>query len=194
LLGGEVGATLAGSRGELQAVAFHHRIEDGIVRLTIETEEGGKRQRVNQDRIRATGLELLFRGSLGLLDYSGDLTVQRVRLLNEDGSQARAEYEPDLMGKLNLGGRLPAELMWTVGARFVGEMFCTTQSSEQGARLDANGTLDAGLRRAFPFASAGMLSTLDVLAAIDNVTDAAFYDQCGLPQPGRRFRIQFRLF
>jgi hypothetical protein len=30
--------------------------------------------------------------------------------------------------------------------------------------------------------------------AVDNLTDAASYDQCGLPRPGRMLRAQIRLF
>ncbi len=194
LLGAELGVTLSGAIGEVQVVGFHHRIEDGIVRISVQTDEGSKRQRVNQDRIRATGLELLATGSLGGLEYSGDLTLQRVRLQEEDGSQARAEYQPDWAGKLALGGGLPWEFQWTAGARFIGQQFCTTTTESGSDTLDVSGALDLGLRRKFPLRGGGTLTNLDLLAAVDNVTDAAYYDQCGLPRPGRRLRLQFRLF
>ncbi len=194
LLGAELGVTVSGTLGEVQVVGFHHRIEDGIVRVSVQTDEGAKRQRVNQNRIRATGLELLATGALGGLEYSGDLTLQRVRLLEDDGSQATAEYQPDWAGKIALGGGLPWELGWTAGLRLMGEQFCTTTTQSGSDTLDASGALDLGLRRNFPLRGGGTLSNLDLLAAVDNVTDAAYFDQCGLPRPGRRFRLQFRLF
>ena len=38
------------------------------------------------------------------------------------------------------------------------------------------------------------LSRLDARVTVDNLTDTALYDQCGLPQPGRLLRFQLRLF
>lgn len=193
LVGTELGVTLRQDAWELQAVGFHHRIDDGIVRVSVDTDEGVKRQRVNQNRIRATGLEILASGSLAGLDYAGDLTLQRVRLLDEDGTQVKAEYQPDVFGKLALGGRLPWRLAWSATGRVIGAQFCTTTTESMADTLGASAALDVGLRRVFRLDGAGGLSSVDVLAAVDNAADSGYYDQCGLPQPGRRFRVQFRL-
>jgi iron complex outermembrane receptor protein len=44
------------------------------------------------------------------------------------------------------------------------------------------------------FGLGGYSRRLDLVLALDNVTDSAVYDQCGLPQPGRLLRLQFRIF
>ena len=194
LVGAEMGVTMRRGPAEIQAVGFHHRIEDGIVRVTVQTDDGAKRIRVNQNQIRATGLELLATGSFGWLDYTADLTLQRVRLQDEDGEAAQAEYQPDAFGKLSLGGGLPAEVYWHATGRFLGSQFCTAATAEGADTLDPSGALDLGLRRVFHLGRPGVLTSLDLLASVDNVTDSGYYDQCGLPRPGRRFRIQFRLF
>ena len=193
LVGAELGVTLRRGAAEIQAVGFHHRIDDGIVRVAVQTDAGSKRIRVNQDQIVSTGLELLATGSLGWLDYNADLTLQRVRLQEEDGSTAQAEYQPDAFGKLGLGGGLPADVSWHATARFLGSQFCTAATAEGADTLDPSAALDVGLRRVFQLGRPGVLSSLDLLASVDNVTDSGYYDQCGLPRPGRRFRIQFRL-
>lgn len=194
LLGGEVGVTLGSGGGELQIVAFHHRIDDGIIRISLETPDGAKRQRVNQSRIRATGLEMLTSGSVGWLDYTADLTIQDVTLLGEEDVEVEAEYQPNVFGKAGFGGYLPWDLYWNAAGRVIGSQYCTTTTADLSAQLDASAAFDLGLRRVFPLGRMGGLSNVDVLAAVDNVADAGYYDQCGLPQPGRRFRVQFRLF
>ena len=60
--------------------------------------------------------------------------------------------------------------------------------------LDAWTRVDAQLSRGFDVRSSGPLARGEVSVALDNVTDAALYDQCGLPQPGRTLRFQVRLF
>jgi hypothetical protein len=50
------------------------------------------------------------------------------------------------------------------------------------------------LRRLFAFEGRSALANVDALVAVTNLTDNAIFDQCGLPQPGRTFRIQLRLF
>jgi iron complex outermembrane receptor protein len=57
--------------------------------------------------------------------------------------------------------------------------------------LDPSGRLDLLVSRQWSFG--GALRRLQVTLALDNVTDGAVYDQCGLPQPGRMLRLQFRL-
>ena len=38
------------------------------------------------------------------------------------------------------------------------------------------------------------MGTLQTSLSLDNLADAAVFDQCGLPRPGRLLRLQFRLF
>jgi hypothetical protein len=40
---------------------------------------------------------------------------------------------------------------------------------------------------------AGPLRRFRALAAVDNLANASIYDQCGLPRPGRVFRLQLEI-
>ena len=44
------------------------------------------------------------------------------------------------------------------------------------------------------FAIGGPFRTLQTSLSLDNLADATVFDQCGLPQPGRLLRLQFRFF
>jgi iron complex outermembrane receptor protein len=56
---------------------------------------------------------------------------------------------------------------------------------DPSARLDLHATREWKL--------GGALSRLQTTVALDNLTDQAVFDQCGLPQPGRLLRLQIRI-
>ncbi len=195
LVGTEAGFTVTGNLGEFQLVGFHHRLTDGIVRTTVTDSTGGSLfQRVNQDEVRSTGGELLVVGSLGLLTLSGDLTLQHVKGLEADGTEVDLEYEPAVAGKVGALVPLPGDVQIGADLRFMGEQLC--QNPEVGGLepLPTSTNFDLTARRLFTIRSGGVLSRLDVSGALRNVTDAAVFDQCGLPQPGRLFQLQFRIW
>jgi iron complex outermembrane receptor protein len=190
----EGGFTVRDGGNELQAVVFHQRLSDGIVRSSVTSEEGERKfKRVNQKQVRSTGLEILASGSLGPFSVSGDLTLQDVKGLEEDGSEVELEYEPDVSGKLAVGLDLPWEVLGSADLRFMGDQFC--QNPEVGGLqgFETNPSLDAGLRRAFRTSGRRALTRWEAFLSVNNVTDAAVYDQCGLPQPGRTVQLQIRL-
>ena len=152
-------------------------------------------QRVNQDEIRSTGGELLVRGTLGRLTLAGDLTVQeREGLRRSDGREVELEYEPSVAGKVGGMVPLPAELHFGADLRYVGRQLCQNPEAGGLEPLASSTVFDLTLRRLFDIRSGGVMSRVDVSAALRNVTDAAVFDQCGLPQPGRLFQIQFRIW
>ncbi len=193
LVGGELGFTLNGLGLELQAVGFYQRLSDQIVRTSVQTAEGRKFKRVNQDEVRSVGLELLASGKLGLLGLSGDLTVQRTRGYSENGDEIRLEYEPEVAGKL--GGTLPLilDLEGSASARFVGSQYCENPELGGLQAFDGSRHLDLGLSRVFGFGpETGRQAA--VTLRLNNATDSVVLDQCGLPQPGRTFQIQLRVW
>lgn len=193
LTGGELGMTLNGAGIQLQTVAFHQTLTDGIIRSTVTTPEGNKYQRINQDEIRSTGLELLASGMLGPLGLAGDLTFQRVRGIASNGAEERLEYEPAVAGKLTGSLPLGAGFQGTAVTRFMGRQYC--QNPEVGGLepFDGSRHLDLSLRRVFGLGGGG-LSSVEAVVRVDNATDALVLDQCGLPQPGRTLRLQLRIW
>lgn len=195
LLGGELGFTATRGVGEVQLVGFHQRLSDGIVRRTVTDINGDSRfQRVNQDEVRSTGVELLVVGTFDGVTLNGDLTLQDVAGFDGAGNEVELEYEPSIAGKLGFDLPLPAQLRLGGEGRFVGGQVCENPEVGGLQPLDGSRAFDVTLRRIFSFGRGGVLSRLDASAAVRNITDQAVFDQCGLPQPGRLLQIQFRIW
>ena len=62
-----------------------------------------------------------------------------------------------------------------------------------GNGREAPPLLGAVLGKNFRLGS-GAARRLDAFLALDNATDSAVYDQCGLPRPGRLLRLEIRIF
>lgn len=206
LLGFEAGATVIGDAASragltLQTVAFHHRLDDAVVRIT---QPNRLFRRVNRDEIRSTGVELLAGWSptaLRGVSFTGDLLAQRVRLYDAtlaagEPNERRPEHQPELRGSFDVGVPLPLGVRGSALARFTGRQFCQHPDLGRQVELGAQTIGDAALSRGWSLAGRGarLLRTLRATLAIDNVNDATVYDQCGLPQPGRtvRFGIEVR--
>lgn len=187
----EAGSTVQLSAGtSVQAVVFHHRIEDAIVRTTTPTR---KVKRVNRAETRSTGLELLATTAVRGIALSVDFTAQTVESRDPTIDQAfRAEYQPKFAGGVRVRTPFPLGTQFDLSARTVGAQYCLSNSGAY-TRLDRSERADIQLSRAWQMRGAGF-SAIDAGIAIDNVANATSYDQCGLPQPGRllRFRVTLR--
>jgi iron complex outermembrane receptor protein len=195
LTGVELGMTWDLRGVDIQVVGFRQILSEGIVRVGVATPQGPRRQRVNRDRIRSTGLELVASGEWRAVQYGGDITLQQAWQI-EDGSgdRTRPEYEPSVVGGLSVATHLPAEFRVSGGYRFVGRQSCLDADSATMDRLAKTHRFDLQLRRLFAFEGRSALANVDALVSVTNLTDNAIFDQCGLPQPGRTLRIQLRLF
>jgi iron complex outermembrane recepter protein len=191
LVAAEAGATARPSWGEAQLVLFHRGLRDAIERVAL---PGGRFRRVNVGESRSSGAELMLATAVGPVALSGDLTLQRVRLY-EAGVRlpGHAEYQPDLLSGVNARLALPLELRVGAGVRHVGAQYCADPRAAGELRLPASTRLDVDAARAFRVRDAQSFAHLELSAALDNIGDAAIYDQCGLPQPGRTLRVQTRL-
>ncbi|HEY0970352.1 MAG TPA: TonB-dependent receptor [Gemmatimonadales bacterium] len=190
LVGTEAGMTGMLGAVELQGVAFHHRLHDAVVRVTTEDR---RFRRENRDEIRSSGVELLgsWRGRSGVF-LSGDLMAQRVRLIDViDGGTRHAEHQPELRAGLGAGTPLPLGLTGAAGVRYTGAQYCVHPDRDTEVRLDGRAWGDLSVARGWSLgrAATALFRTLVATLSIDNVTDAAIYDQCGLPQPGRTVRV-----
>ena len=193
LKAGEAGITFSAGDTQLQMVGFHHRLSDGIVRTSTVTTEGARFQRVNRDEIRSTGVEVLTAGTRGVFTFGGGLTLQRVRIQDPQapGNDQRAEYTPAVTGTMNLGLIGPQDVTITSFVRFRGVQYCQNVEVAGLARMDASATLSLEARRGFVVGRGSSGRSVAGSVGFDNLTDAMVLDQCGLPQPGRTFRIQF---
>ncbi len=195
LTGMELGLTLDLQGVDLQVVGFHQVLSDGIVRVGVQTPQGPRRQRVNREGIRSTGLEMVASGEWRVVQYSGDLTLQQAWQSEEDSSvETRPEYEPSVVGGFSVAMEAPGDFRLSGGYRFVGTQFCLSVDSPSMDRLTRTHRFELQLRRIFALEGRSALANVDALVAVTNLTDHAIFDQCGLPQPGRTFRIQLRLF
>lgn len=204
LTGAELGATLGGDGAPVgtsmtvQAVAFHHRLEDAVVRTTVPNTR--LFVRVNRDEIRSTGLELLgaWHSSpdpLRTISLTGDLLAQRVRV-HDDSANAdrRPEHQPEVRGSIELGLPLPAAVRAFAGARHTGGQYCVNPDSGMQQRLASQTEANIAAERSWPLGrGTGVFGALRTVLSLDNAANATVYDQCGLPQPGRTLRLMVQL-
>ena len=195
LTGMELGLTWDLQGVDLQVVGFRQVLSDGIVRIGVQTPQGPKRQRVNRDDIRGTGLEVVASGGWRAVRYTGDLTLQQAWQIEEgSGVKTRPEYEPSVVGGFSVAVPAPGDFRLSSGYRFVGTQFCLNADSASMDRLRRTHRFELQLRRLFALEGRSALANVDAMVSVTNLTDNAIFDQCGLPQPGRTFRIQLRLF
>ncbi|HEU4630241.1 MAG TPA: TonB-dependent receptor [Gemmatimonadaceae bacterium] len=191
LLAVEAGATKRWARAELQGVLFQHHLQDAVVRTSTPDR---KFRRENRNEIRSSGVELLaaWRHPAGV-SLLGDLTAQRVRLLDvQAGTDAQhAEHQPALRAGLDAGVPLPLAARAWVGVRYTGRQYCVHPDLGREVALDGQTTTDLRVEREWSLgrAASALFSRLRASLSLENAADAAVYDQCGLPQPGRTVRL-----
>ena len=195
LLGFEAGATKTWATVELQGVAFQHYLKDAVVRTTLPDR---RFFRENRNEIRSTGVELLggWRHPSGV-SLLADLTAQRVRVADvlAGGAAERAEHQPELQGGVNLGVPLPLGVRGLATVRHTGRQYCTNPDLGAQEVLGGQTSGDVQAERSWSLgrAASGLFRTMRVTLAVDNVADAAAYDICGLPMPGRTARVMVEL-
>ena len=194
----EAGFTSRFGPYDLQVVGFHQRLSNAIVRgaPTGSTAVDYRYRRVNRDRIRSTGLEILAGYSVGRFALETEVTLQDVEVVEPGVRGVRAEYEPEVAG--GIGGTLPLIAGFEAGAEieYWGEQYCSTPEPgrDDYATLDPSTRADVQLSRTFRLPSApATFQQMGIELSVDNLGDSAVYDQCGLPQPGRTLRLQVRL-
>lgn len=192
LTGFESGLTFIRSNSQLQTVLFHNRLKDAVTRIST---PDGKFQRVNRDEMRSTGLEVLGSVSAGELLLTGDFMVQSVRLKDPAarGTARRPEHVPEFQTGASATVPFIAGSRASFGMQYTGQQFCVNPDLGRTVRLGGQAKGDIGLEREWQVRSKGMLSRMRGMFAIDNVTDRAIYSQCGLPDPGRTYRVGMAL-
>jgi iron complex outermembrane receptor protein len=193
LLGVEGGLTW-GAAQHVQVVAFHHRLRDGIVRISVRGADGVSRfKRINQSVIKSSGIELLAARAIGDVVASGDLTLQRTKGEDDARSEVELEYEPEVMGRVGAEVLLPAQLVAGGDVRFVGRQRCANAETGTLQDLASSRSLDVSARRGLT-TGFGALRRLELSASLHNALGSTVFDQCGLPQPGRTLTLQMKLW
>lgn len=190
--GGVTGTVAAlGAEVEAQAVLFLQSFSNAIVRTGL---GDGRFRRENRRRVDATGLELLGDARWGDVSVGGDLTWQDVGVRDERASAGalRAEYQPGIMVGAHVEGPLPAGFRARTAVEAIGRQYCVNPELGADVALDPTTRVDLVVSREFTVG--GPFRTLQTSLSLDNLADATVFDQCGLPQPGRLLRLQFRLF
>jgi iron complex outermembrane recepter protein len=144
---------------------------------------------VNRDEYRAHGVEVMGGVRLGGADLRGELTWQdaTVRDVLANAAERVPENLPATFGSLTATVPTRAAIMAIARVRNAASTSCV--GSTAGSRIAQPGatTLDLGLNR--QFAARGWADRVRAQVMLDNVLDAALYDQCGLPNPGRTLRV-----
>lgn len=187
----EAGATMFASGAQLQGVFFSNTLSEAILRIT---RPDGKFQRINRDRLKSSGIELLGTWSGQTVTVGGDLMIQHVRISDPaaSGAARRPENVPELGAGVNLDMRF-GESLATMALNYKGAQYCLHPDLGRNVKLRAHTSTDASLAREFTVRRTGLLSRLRAVLAIDNAFDAAIFDQCGLPEPGRTIRFGMAL-
>jgi len=194
----EGGATWRRGAAQLQVVAFHQDLADGIVRVTLDGGGPPRFQRRNLDVLKSTGIEFLGSGSWSGVDLRGDASLQHVRGF-EDGSERDVEYAPAFAGSVAAGTALPWDVRGEVAARWESSQLCrspgsTGPDSSSTDEFSNDPAFDLELRRDVGSPGSGLFRSIQAMLRVGNLTDAAVYDQCGLPRPGRTMSIGFRVW
>jgi iron complex outermembrane receptor protein len=191
LLGAEVGVTAAMGPVDVQGVAFRHDLSDAIVRVAV---GGGRFRRENRNRMRSAGVELLATTRHRPLSILADLMLQRVNI--HDPTAPQGQRRPENMPSARAGLDARLDLPWSLRARsrasYVGAQWCLHAEEERTVRLREGARLDGAVEREWR-RGRGLPVRIRLSLDVENATDAALYDQCGLPQPGRTMRMGIEL-
>jgi len=191
----ETGVTTHVGAGELQVVAFHNRVDDAVVRVTLPDR---RFLRVNRNELRSAGVEVLGSTRLGALELSGSLTVQDVKLTDTEAERTNEpENLPETSGALAARVSVGAGVVAGAEVEYTGRQFAIDLATGDDAELDAAAIVGASVSRVWSVPvsfGGGTFSHAETRIALDNVADEAHYDQFGLPRPGRRLRFELRLY
>jgi iron complex outermembrane receptor protein len=181
----EVGVQLVRGVWDAQVVLFAQRIDDAVVRTTL---DDGRFFRVNRDRFASDGVEFTTGAVVGRTTWRGDVTYQHARISDATALAAalrRPEDIPRVFGSLLVTAPVGwgTELQGRV--RALGASTCTVGTT---LRMQAGaGTVDVGAARGW--AVAGWWKRARATVQVENLLDQPLYDQCGLPQVGRTLRV-----
>ena len=128
------------------------------------------------------------------MTLNGDALLQSIRVFDATANDAErhAENNPEVRGRLELGVPLPWQIRGFATARHTGTQYCLNADTQNEMTLGSATATDLAVQRSVSVVS-GPFRTLRTVLSFDNVGNAAVFDQCGLPQPGRTLRLMMTL-
>ncbi len=181
----EVGMTAVRGGWDVQVVGFAQRIDDAVVRTTLADR---RFFRVNRDRFTSNGIEFTAGTMLGPVTARTDITLQRARVQDASLSTAAQRWPenvPAVFGSLTATGPMPGAIEGQARLRLMGSTRCAV--GDVVNRQAGAATLDLGAERRW--SAAGWWQRMRTTLQVENLFDQSLFDQCGLPQAGRTFRI-----
>jgi outer membrane receptor protein involved in Fe transport len=150
--------------------------------------------RINRDQLRSLGVEtsLGWSGaSRSSLDF--DLVLQRVRIRDAvaGADERRPEHMPSVRAMLSGARGVGNGVVLGANVAHIGPQSCVDPGGAGDLSLAAQSI--AGLTAERDWTLRGAFTRLRVLIGADNLTDAAVYEQCGLPRAGRTLRVGLTL-
>jgi outer membrane receptor protein involved in Fe transport len=156
-------------------------VTDAVVRITLPDR---RFMRVNRNELESAGVELFGSWRTGPLAFAGNLTAQNVDLTD---TEARETHEPENLPEV-FGS---ADVRFHGAHGFFGGVGCAFTGSQYAIDVATGGYVGREWPAAFP---GGAFSSVEARIAVDNLADEVHYDQYGLPEPGRRVRLELRLY
>lgn len=160
-------------------------MKDGIVR---ESRSDGKFMRVNKDKIRTLGIELLHRYQLNSkLSVNFNLTYMNSYAENTKGDYVDTlEYKPQFIGGLNLNYDIIEKLNVVLDFNYIGKEYGLQQGNEAFQELPDYFLTNIRLSYLFDmYADA----KLEAYFRINNLFDRLYYTQWSLPEAGRQIFV-----
>jgi iron complex outermembrane receptor protein len=192
LVTAEVGATFKRQGLEIQSAVFRHELSDAVVRTSTPDR---MYRRINRDKISSTGLELFVGATLGGATVQGDVMLQDVSVEDPDAGTGpiQPEHMPEFTASIDVSTPILLGITGLTSVKHTGDQFCVHPELDADVELDGKTRLDLGLRRNWTIGS-GIWSAIRTTVSLDNAADAAVFDQCGMPQPGRTVRLGIEMF
>lgn len=178
----EAGGTYLFGNGSLTGNFFYNILEDGIVRQSL---PGSQFQRINKDKIRTYGIELIAGKDFNEKFTAGvNLTAMTTAAKNSEGEFSDTlEYKPQFIISVTLDYTPFQNFNSMLEFFYEGKQFGLQEGNLYFQKLPD--VLLINLRAAYTLE----FNNFDItaFARVNNIFDRLYYSKWGLPEPGREF-------
>lgn len=186
--------------GEMHVVGFFNQLDDAVVRTTLPDR---KFKRVNRNELQSVGMEAIAiarweQSPIGALSLSASATWQDVELTDKDADEThRPENLPEIFGDFGAECRFGRGTRLGVGVEHTGQQFALNPLDGEDDPLPGETVINAHISQTWPMPEGwggAAFRHLETRIALQNAAEAAVYDAWGLPEPGRLWRFEVRMY